>query len=67
MRTRVTEQLLDEARRFELRWACEHCAHFTRTDAAPKGRCGNGWPDGEHREARLRAGDAIAFCKEFEG
>jgi hypothetical protein len=66
VRTVVTEALLDEARRFALRWACEHCAHFA-ADGEAQGRCGNGWPNGDHRAERLRVGDAIAFCKEFEG
>jgi hypothetical protein len=75
MRTRVTLELLAEARAFSLRWACEHCAHFDpsrlRRDARgaplPPGACGNAWPNDEHREARLREGDELAFCKEFEG
>jgi hypothetical protein len=63
MRTRVSLELLDESRRFELRWACEHCAHFdARADA-----CSNGWPTRDHRERGLREGGEIAFCKEFEG
>ncbi|HXX67036.1 MAG TPA: hypothetical protein VEK07_07640 [Polyangiaceae bacterium] len=28
MRTNVDAQLLDEARRFAFRFACDHCAHF---------------------------------------
>ena len=66
MRTPVTLELLAEVRAFGLRWACEHCAHFdpARGEA---GACGNAWPMTEHREARLREGGELAFCKEFEG
>lgn len=72
MRTRVTLELLAEARDFSLRWACEHCAHFdptreSRGGRGARGACGNAWPMDEHREARLREGDELAFCKEFEG
>lgn len=67
MRTPVTPELVEEARAFALRWACEHCAHFGSAGEEARERCGNGWPNDEHREARLRAGGAIAFCKEFEG
>lgn len=69
MHTRVTLELLAEARTFGLRWACEHCAHFdpSRDARGVRGACGNAWPTGEHREARLREGDELAFCKEFEG
>ncbi len=69
MRTRVTLELLAEAREFALRWACEHCAHFDPSRGAPGagGACGNAWPMGEHREALLREGAELAFCKEFEG
>ncbi len=63
MQTRVTPQLMSEARRWALRWACEHCAHFDRAASV----CGNGWPTDEHRAELLRDGGEIAFCKEFEG
>jgi hypothetical protein len=60
VKTRVTLQLLEEMSRFDLRFTCEECAHFTGD------RCAHGWPGGERRRA-LRAGDDIEFCKEFEG
>ncbi|MGZ3416603.1 MAG: hypothetical protein ACXVEF_24950 [Polyangiales bacterium] len=60
MKTRVTLQLLEEARRWELRFTCDECAHFQGD------RCAHGWPEGE-RSRTLREGETIAFCKEFEG
>ena len=59
MKTRVTLQLIEEASRFELRYACDDCAHFVDD------RCANGWPGGERRRT-LRAEESIEFCKEFE-
>ncbi len=59
MKTRVTLALLEEIARFDLRFACDDCAHFVED------RCAHGWPGGERRRA-LRAGDEIVFCKEFE-
>lgn len=63
MKTRVDLRLLDEARRFELRFTCDDCAHFSMSEA--DGRCANGWPRGE-RARPLSAGEHIEFCKEFE-
>ena len=53
------ERLLEQARRFELRHACEHCVHFDDELEV----CGHGYPTAEHR---LAVGSAITFCKEFE-
>jgi hypothetical protein len=66
----LTQQLIDEARRFELRSACCHCAFWSaRRDA-----CGHDWPDEGQRRWPLDAPDPatgelpseVAFCKEFE-
>lgn len=70
MRWQLTEQLLDEARRFGLRSACCHC-FFWRGDARG---CAHGWPDEGQRRWPLDAPDPAtgerpaeaAFCKEFE-
>ncbi len=62
MRTKVTLQLLDEAARFSLRYACDDCAHFLVSTA----RCAHGYPTGE-RTGELREGREIEFCKEWEG
>jgi hypothetical protein len=63
----LTEQLLDEASRFELRSACRDC-FFWRTD-----RCAHDWPDEGQRRWPLDAPNPdgsrpteVAFCKEFE-
>lgn len=60
MRTRVDERLLDEARRFAFRFACEDCAHFD----SPGRRCSLGYP------AAPRRGDIdrthLVLCKSFE-
>ena len=62
MKTRVTLRFLDESRRFDLRYACDDCAHFCSTEAA----CAHGYPLGERRGRTLREDDELSFCKEFE-
>jgi len=65
----LTEQLLDEARRFELRSACRDCFYWR-----PEGdACAHAWPDEGQRRWPLDAPNAdgsrptqAAFCKEFE-
>jgi hypothetical protein len=59
MKTRVTLQLIEEAARFDLRYACDDCALFTGE------ACAHAWPGGERRR-ELQAGEQIEFCKEFE-
>jgi hypothetical protein len=65
----LTDQLLDEAARFQLRSACPHCLHQRRSD----GSCTLGWPNQEQRRWPLDAPDPdgarpteVSFCKEFE-
>ena len=65
----LTLQLIEEARRFELRSACRDCFYWR----ASKGECWHGWPDEGQRRWPLDAPDAngnapteAAFCKEFE-
>ena len=60
MKTRVDLQLLVEAARFGLRFACEDCSHFDE----PRGLCNHEYPS-EPRRTDL-AKDVIVFCKEFE-
>jgi hypothetical protein len=73
MRFPLTEQLVEEARRFALRSACQDCFFW---DAA-RGECWHGWPDeGQRRwplanpegsgEGGHPAVTEAAFCKEFE-
>jgi hypothetical protein len=63
----LTQELIDEARRFELRSACRDCFFWRGT------QCAHDWPDEGQRRWPLDAPDAdgklpahAAFCKEFE-
>lgn len=69
MKFALTEQLLEEARRYNLRSACCHCFYW---DAA-RDACKHDWPDEGQRRWPLDAKDSngeppseVAFCKEFE-
>lgn len=69
MRFPLTPQLIEEARRFELRSACRDCLFWIER----KQECLHGWPDeGQRRwplDAPLPDGSPpteAAFCKEFE-
>lgn len=74
MRFPLTQQLLDEAKAFELRAACRDCFFWNAKD----GECWHGWPDDGQRQwplgnaaaatgsEELQAGAEVAFCKEFE-
>lgn len=69
MKFALTEQLLDEARRFELRSACGDCFYWR----AERGACAHDWPDEGQRRWPLDAPNPdgsrpteVAFCKEFE-
>jgi hypothetical protein len=69
MKFPLTEQLLDEARRFGLRSACRDC-FFWRGE---RDACAHDWPDEGQRRWPLDAPDPdgarpteAAFCKEFE-
>ena len=69
MKFPLTQQLIDEARRFELRSACRDCFYWREAIAA----CAHDWPDEGQRRWPLDAPDAdgtvpteAAFCKEFE-
>ena len=75
MRFPLTDLLLEEARRFELRSACRDCFFWRdRTEQSPEGACGHDWPDEGQRRWPLDAVDPVtgqrptevAFCKEFE-
>jgi hypothetical protein len=69
MKFPLTPQLLDEAKRFELRSACRDCFFWSERREA----CAHDWPDEGQRRWPLDAPDAngnvpteVAFCKEFE-
>lgn len=64
----LTEQLIEEARRFNLKSACGDCFYFRG------GSCAHGWPDEGQGRSPIDAPDpvtgarptTVAFCKEFE-
>lgn len=62
MITTVDGRLRDEARRFELRFACPDCASFD--DEAR--RCSLGFPVDDHVDPHIDQRDRIVFCKAFE-
>ncbi len=69
MRFPLTDQLIDEARRFELRSACRDCAFWS----TQTGVCLHDWPDEGQRRWPLDAPNPDGsrpteayFCKEFE-
>ena len=62
MKTLVDERLRSEARTYELRYTCEHCAHFE----AASGACAEGYPNAGHRETRIEDAPSLEFCKSFE-
>ncbi len=62
MLTDVDERLREEARRFELRFTCESCAHFDPV----RERCAHGYPTAPHRNVRLAEVESLLFCKEHE-
>jgi hypothetical protein len=62
MDTTVDEALRAEAAHFRLRFSCEHCAHFE----PERGVCGEGFPNGSHRDVPLETARRIVFCKSFE-
>ena len=67
MRTAVTLRVIDELRRFALRYACDDCAHFLDATSDAPDACAHGYPLGERAVRALRVGDELSFCKEFEG
>ena len=69
MKFPLTEQLIAETRRFELRSACRDCFFWNER----KTECWHDWPDEGQRRWPLDAPNAdgttpteVAFCKEFE-
>lgn len=62
MITPVDPRFLKEAQLYHLRFTCEVCAHFD----VDSERCGNGYPNGEHRSQALGSATQIVFCKDFE-
>jgi hypothetical protein len=62
VRTRVDTLLRSEAERYQLRFTCEDCAHFS-----PEARaCAHGYPTEAHQGIVLESAVSLEFCKEFE-
>ena len=74
MKFALTEQLIDEARRFELRSACRDCFFWREMIEGKQGNaCAHDWPDEGQRRWPIDAPNEdgsqpteAAFCKEFE-
>ncbi len=69
MKTPVDARLLDEARRFAFRFACEDCAHFVAARgerAAAHGACSLGYPPAPRADALSGHAIEIELCKSFE-
>ena len=70
MKFPLTAQLIEEAKRFDLRSACQDCFYWNEK----KETCWHSWPDEGQRRWPLDAPDPVtgevptevAFCKEFE-
>ena len=70
MKFPLTQQLIDEARKFNLRSACRDCFYWSTA----REQCRHDWPDEGQRRWPLDAKDPetgetpseVAFCKEFE-
>ena len=62
MKTLVDERLVDEARRYRLRFCCEDCAYVDPTTLA----CSEEYPNEAHRGVELQRVTAVFFCKRFE-
>jgi hypothetical protein len=62
MKTRVDRALREEAARFGLRYACEHCAHFEEGQRT----CAEGFPNAAHRDTPIDRAPDLEFCKSFE-
>jgi hypothetical protein len=65
----LTNELLEEARRFDLRSACRDCFYFVESED----RCAHEWPNEEQARWPLDAPGpdgatptTVEFCKEFE-
>ncbi|HEX9622093.1 MAG TPA: hypothetical protein VF989_18230 [Polyangiaceae bacterium] len=62
MITRVTPELVRDARRYAFRYGCESCAHYE----IERSECSNGYPNAAHRERSLGERGTVVFCKLFE-
>lgn len=61
----ITQDFLDEAQRFNLRFCCEDCALFNHDTEV----CTYQYPNQRHRHAYFEQnalGKILIFCREFE-
>lgn len=58
----VDARLREEARRFDLRFACTDCASFDEEGR----RCSLGFPIEPHEDPRIEGRAEVVFCKAFE-
>lgn len=58
----VDDRLREEARRFDLRFACPDCASFDDDGR----RCSLGFPAEPHLDPSLEERPRVIFCKAFE-
>jgi hypothetical protein len=68
MKTVVDSRLREQARRFELRFACDDCVHFQPSDGpsfSSSSGCSLAYPAAPRRDA-LTAQPSLEFCKSFE-
>ena len=63
MRLPRDERFEWEARRWNLVYTCEWCAHWDRKT----GRCAHAWPTEDHvRPSGEEGREEVVFCKEFQ-
>ena len=62
MITPVDRQLREQAKRFNLRFSCEHCVAFD----PERRRCAHSYPNDAHMAVDLSRAQHVVFCKEFE-
>lgn len=58
----LDERLEREIREHRLAFTCERCVQFDPDSEA----CSAGYPNEEHRRARVERARLVVFCKEFE-
>jgi hypothetical protein len=62
MHTPIDSRLIDEARRYSLRYGCPDCVHHeARTQ-----QCSLGFPNQAHLDVKLESERQLSFCKTFE-
>lgn len=62
MLTPVDPRLLEESKRFSLRFSCEDCVHCE----TQRRTCSLSYPNEAHLDNDLEARSSLLFCKAFE-